>query len=129
MAADVPALRHPDAASLHQRAGFEALVAALPGTTLAAQWEALVGKVGGKVFCLRADAGATISFKVTEIGFAGLTQLPGVGQAPYFARRQWVCVAPGAVDAATLRAYVQQAHALIAAKLTRKVRAELGLPL
>ena len=111
---------------LHQRAGFEALVASLPCTSLVEQWESTVAKVGGKVFCLL-SYGGSIVFKVSETSFAGLTAADGIGQAPYFAKGQWVAVEPGALEEHTLRAYLTEAHRLIAAKLTRKLRAELGL--
>ena len=112
--------------SLHQRASFEAFVQGLPGTSLVEQWESLVAKVGGKVFCLLSQDGS-ICFKVSETSFEGLTASDGNGQAPYFAKGQWVAVAPAALEEATLDAYLREAHRLIAAKLTRKLRAELGL--
>lgn len=113
--------------SLHERESFEALVAGLPGTTLVEQWEAAVAKVGGKVFCLLGNNSASITFKVSETSFEGLTTSPGIGQAPYFAKGQWVNVAPGALEEEMLRAYLAEAYRIIAAKLTRKARAELGL--
>ena len=112
--------------SLHERGGFETFVASLPGTSLVEQWESLVAKVGGKVFCLLSRSGS-IAFKVSETSFEGLTATDGIGQAPYFAKGQWVAVEPGALEEHTLRAYLAEAHRLIAAKLTRKLRAELGL--
>lgn len=112
---------------LNSRAGFERFVAGLPGTSLDEQWEALVAKVGGKVFCLLGNASRSITFKVSETSFEGLTASPGIGQAPYFAKGQWVNAAPGALDDETLSLYLTEAHRIIAAKLTRKARAELGL--
>jgi predicted DNA-binding protein (MmcQ/YjbR family) len=112
---------------LHQRAGFEAFVRSLPAVTLVEQWEALVAKVGGKVFALLGDGNGDIVFKVSEIAFDGLVELEGIGQAAYFAKRQWVRVAPGALEDELLTGYLSQSHALVAAKLTRKLRAELGL--
>lgn len=112
--------------SLHEPAGFAAFVSGLPGSSLVEQWESLVAKVGGKVFCLLADGGSIV-FKVSETSFEGLTGLDGIGQAPYFARGQWVAVEPAALEEDTLGAYLREAHRIIAAKLTRKLRAELGL--
>jgi predicted DNA-binding protein (MmcQ/YjbR family) len=112
---------------LHQRDGYSAFVSSLPGVALHEQWEALVAKVGGKVFCLLADAGGDLVFKVSEIGFDGLTELDGIEQAAYFAKRQWVRVSPGSLEAELLEGYIRASHQLIAAKLTRKMRAELGL--
>lgn len=113
--------------SLHEREGFRRYVTGLKGVTLHEQWEALVAKVGGKVFCLLGDSSHDVVFKVNEIAFDGLVELDGIAQAPYFAKRQWVRVEPGALDAALLEGYVEASHRLIAAKLTRRLRTELGL--
>jgi predicted DNA-binding protein (MmcQ/YjbR family) len=113
--------------SLHSRPGYSALIATLPAATLHEQWEALVAKVGGKVFCLLGDASGDIVFKVTEIAFDGLVELDGIVQAPYFAKRAWVRVSPGALEPELLAGYIRQSHAMIAGKLTRKLRTELGL--
>lgn len=117
--------------SLYSAEGFSTFVTSLPAVTINPQWEALVAKVGGKVFCLLGDdpgyRPGPIVFKVTEIAFGGLVELDGIDQAPYFAKRQWVGVAPGALEPELLKGYIRQAHALISAKLTRKLRAELGL--
>lgn len=112
---------------LHDRKTFAGFVGSLPAATLNEQWEALVGKVGGKVFCLRGEVSGDIVFKVTELAFDGLVELPGIGQAAYFAKRAWVRVEPGALEDKLLKGYIEQSHGMIAAKLTRKLRAELGL--
>lgn len=119
------------ALDIHSREGFEAFVATLPATTITPQWEALVAKVAGKVFCLLGDdpghRPSALVFKVSEIAFDGLVELEGIDQAPYFAKRQWVRVSPGALEPDLLAGYIRQSHGLISAKLTRKVRAEFGL--
>ena len=113
------------------RAGFEAFVTGLPATTLVHQWgDSSVAKVGGKVFALMGLSveGAGITFKVSEMTFDMLTTLDGIGQAPYFAKRHWVSVAAhAALGEDDLAAYIGEAHRLVAGKLTRKLRAELGL--
>lgn len=112
---------------LFERAGFESFVGGLPATTMVEQWESHVAKVGGKVFALLGGEGS-ITFKVPETTFEILTAMDGIGQAPYFARRQWVSVSPGApLPEDELRAYLAASHQTIAARLTRKARAELGL--
>lgn len=113
--------------ALHDRDGYRHFVATLPAATFHEQWEALVAKVGGKVFCLLGDASGDIVFKVSEIAFDGLVEMEGIGQAAYFAKRQWVRVTPGALEAGLLEGYIRESHRLVAAKLTRKLRAELGL--
>lgn len=113
--------------SLHERDGYAAFVTSLPAVTLHEQWEAYVAKVGGKVFCLLGDSSGDIVFKVGEIAFDGLTELDGIQQAAYFAKRQWVRVAPGALEPELVEGYIRESHRLIVSKLTRKLRAELGI--
>jgi predicted DNA-binding protein (MmcQ/YjbR family) len=116
--------------SLYQRAGFDAALSALPGVTLVDQWEARIAKVGGKVFCLLSDAAPLrLVFKCGETSFDILTALDGVEQAAYFAKRQWVSVTQGSeLSDDDLLAYAGRSHALVAKGLTRKLRAELGIP-
>lgn len=113
--------------ALNDRDSYRQFILGLPAATLHEQWEALVGKVGGKVFCLQGNANGELVFKVGEIAFDGLTSMEGIGQAAYFAKRQWVRVAPGALEDDLLAGYIRESHRLVAAKLTRKLRAELGL--
>jgi predicted DNA-binding protein (MmcQ/YjbR family) len=115
-------------AGLMTRRGFETFVSALPAVTLHEQWESSVAKVGGKVFALCGAGGGSLAFKVSEVAFEGLTSLEGIRQAPYFAKGQWVNVEQGAdISDKDLKAYLREAHRIIAGKLTRKLRAELGL--
>ena len=114
--------------TLHSVAAFKRYVGALPATEIVEQWGSHVAKVGGKVFALIGEDGTSIVFKVTELSFDGLTSLEGVGQAAYFAKRAWVSVEKGApLSDAELKAYIKASHGMIAAKLTRKLRAALGL--
>ncbi len=111
---------------------FDTFAQALPGVTLVDQWESRVAKVGGKVFMLLGhdENGGRIFFKCTEDSFEILTQIAGITQAPYFAKRQWVCVSIHAdLPDADLRAYATRSHKLVAAGLTKKLRIELGIPL
>lgn len=113
--------------TLHDRDGFSQFVSTLRAVTLHEQWEALVAKVGGKVFCLLGDGSGDLVFKVGEIAFDGLTELDGIEQAAYFAKRQWVRVTPEALEPALAEGYIRESHRLIADKLTRKLKTELGL--
>jgi predicted DNA-binding protein (MmcQ/YjbR family) len=108
------------------RQDLEAMAFALPAVTRVVQWGASdVYKVGGKVFAICGDE--AVSFKVGEIAFMVLTE-SGIGrQAPYCAKGQWAAVSYGAADAADFADWLATAHGLIAAKLTKKLRAELGL--
>ena len=110
------------------REEVEAIALALPATDKVVQWGgADVYKVGGKVFAICGLAGG-LSFKVTEIGFMVLTEDGGPGrQAPYLAKGQWVIVDLDGVEAPEAQGWLTTSHDLIAAKLTRKARADLGL--
>lgn len=116
--------------SLFTQKGFDGFVASLLGTSLVDQWEAHVAKVGDKVFALlgATDGAPRLTFKCTEESFELLTELDGVGQAPYFAKRKWVSVAQRSeLSQADISAYLTNSHRLVAAGLTKKKRAELGL--
>jgi predicted DNA-binding protein (MmcQ/YjbR family) len=108
------------------RQELQTIAFALPAVTHVVQWGASdVYKVGGKVFAICGDD--SVSFKVSEIAFMVLTE-SGIGrQAPYCAKGQWAAVSFDAADASDFADWLATAHSLIAAKLTRKLRAELGL--
>ena len=100
---------------------------ALPAVTHVVQWGGSdVYKVGGKVFAVCGfDDG--LAFKVTEIGFVVLTDDGPGRQAPYFAKGHWVVVDMDELETADVAGWLATAHSLVAAKLTRAVRADLGL--
>lgn len=98
----------------------------LPATTHVVQWGGHdVYKVGGKVFAICGDE--AVSFKVTEIGFMALTEGGPGRQAPYLAKGQWVSVNLADAAEEDIAHWIATSHSLIAAKLTKKARAELGL--
>lgn len=118
--------------NLFEQAEFDAFVTGLAGVSLVDQWESHVAKVGDKVFTLlhRDSEGANICVKCTEETFEILTALDGIGQAPYFAKRKWVSIADRApLSPDEVSHYVQRSYALVAAGLTKKLRAELGVVL
>lgn len=107
------------------REEVEAAAFSLPAVTRVVQWGGSdVYKVGGKVFAI---CGEGLSFKVSDIGFMALTEGGPGRQAPYCAKGQWVNVALEQIGPDDLQSWLDGAHGLIAAKLTRKLRAELGL--
>ncbi|MGV8831569.1 MAG: MmcQ/YjbR family DNA-binding protein [Devosia sp.] len=118
---------------LMDRTGFEAFVLSLPGVTLVHQWgNASVAKVGGKIFAILSgwgtDGAPGLSLKCSDMAFAMLPELAQIRPAPYLARAKWVQVLPGApLTHNEIKAYVREAHRLVAARLTRKQRTELGL--
>ncbi|WP_093811376.1 MmcQ/YjbR family DNA-binding protein [Stappia sp. ES.058] len=115
------------------RAQFNAYCRALPGATSVVQWGgASVWKVGGKIFALCSTWGPVseeaIAFKCSDLASQMLCERDGVVPAPYLARAKWVQVRTNdALSDDDIRAYLSEAHRLIAAKLTRKQRADLGL--
>lgn len=109
------------------REEIEAIALALPAATKVVQWGgADVYKVGGKVFAVCGLRGG-LAFKVTEIGFMVLTDDGPGRQAPYFSKGHWVIVDLDDLEAEDAAGWIATAHSLIAARLTRKVRQELGL--
>src|SRR4028118_2191907 len=97
------------------------------------QWESRIAKVGDKVFAALggSDADAPhIVVKVDPDGFDFLTTLPGVAQARYFAKGHWVAIYEGsAMPDDEIRSCIADSWSLVAAKLTKKARAELGITL
>jgi predicted DNA-binding protein (MmcQ/YjbR family) len=84
-------------------------------------------KVGGKMFAIMGGMGG-LSFKVSDIAYEVLTESGRAAPAPYLARNKWVHLAdPADWPAAELAEHLAIAHGIVAAKLTRKARAELGL--
>ncbi len=110
------------------REEVETVALGLKAATKVVQWGgADVYKVGGKVFAVVGFENG-LAFKVSEIGFEVLTSDGGPGrQAPYFAKGGWVVVDLDGVEIGEASGWLEAAHALIAAKLTKKARAELGL--
>jgi predicted DNA-binding protein (MmcQ/YjbR family) len=104
-----------------------AVAMALPAVTKVVQWgDSDVYKVGGKVFAICGLSGG-LSFKVTEIGFVALTEGGPARQAPYLHKGSWVIVDLDAADDADIAEWLTNAHRLIAAKLTKVMKRDLGL--
>ena len=121
-------------ASLMDLDSYNAFCAGLPQTTHVVQWGgAHVWKVGGKVFAIagwsRADELA-VTFKVSDLAFDILREQQGLRPAPYLASRgmSWIQRASAeTMDDEALKDYLRESHRLVAAKLTRGLRRELGL--
>ena len=111
------------------RTGFEAFILTLPKATLVRQWrDDSVAKVGGKIFALLDHDPGEVWLKVSDMAYELLTELDGVRPAPYFARAGWVAIsAASPLTGDEVEDYMREAHRLVAGKLSRKVRAELGL--
>ena len=111
------------------RQGVKQVCLALPAATLDHPWDPDhdAYKVGGKMFAVIGGMGG-ISFKVSDIAYEVLTQSGRARPAPYMARAKWVNLDdPSDWPDDELAEHLKIAHSLIAAKLTRKERHELGL--
>lgn len=112
---------------------FNRFCGAMRATSHIVQWgDSDVWKVGDKVFaiCGWHEGGPAFTFKVGEIAFEVLGDAPGIRPAPYLASRgmKWLQVyETGAMSEASLREHIEESYRLVAAGLTRKKRAELGL--
>lgn len=101
----------------------------LPGAHVVVQWgDDHVYKVGGKMFACTDGAGRSLSVKVSDIAFEALTESGRARPAPYLARAKWVMFDDlSALDDAEVADWLRSAHALVAAKLAKAARRELGL--
>jgi predicted DNA-binding protein (MmcQ/YjbR family) len=110
-------------------AEFDDACRALPAATMDIQWgDDNVYKVGGKMFAATGPEGKTFSAKFSDIGFEALTESGRGRPAPYLARAKWVYFDNlPSLDAAEVADWLKSAHDLVASKLTRKLRVELGL--
>ena len=87
--------------------------------------------IGGKMFAMAGgtdDDRPLYGFKASPMAFDLLIE-DAIGRPmPYLQRAKWIeLLRPDSLEPAELMAYVGQAHALIAAKLTRATRRKLGL--
>lgn len=115
--------------AIMHRQHFEDFVLSLPAATLVRQWrDDSVAKVGGKIFCLLDRDPGEIWLKVSEMSYELMHTMPGIRPAPYFARAGWVAISHDSeLGDDDIRTYIVAAHRLIAQRLTRRKRAELGL--
>lgn len=105
----------------------------LPQTTVVKQWgECLVFKVAGKMFlliALDADLIDGVIVKCPPEDFDRLTDIDGVIQAPYCAKRHWVRIGDlEALPEKELLALARRSYDLVVAKLPKKVQATLNPP-
>lgn len=89
-------------------------------------------KVGGKIFALYSGwgkgKGEKVSFKCGDLSFRILCEQPDILPAPYLGRFKWVQLqSDAAMTGGDIEAYVAEAHAIVAAKLTKAARKNLGL--
>ena len=93
--------------------------------------DTLVFKVGGKMFALLAldELPPRVALKCDpERALELRERYAAVSTGPYMDKRHWNSVTlDGEVPDDELRAMVDHSHALVVAKLTRRVREEIGL--
>jgi predicted DNA-binding protein (MmcQ/YjbR family) len=112
---------------------FNTFCGSLTATNHVVQWgNADVWKLGGKVFALCGwnDGAPAFTFKVTPLAFEILPDQPGIRPAPYLASRgmKWVQVYdPKGMSDDSLRDHIVASYDMIRDKLTKKLRAELGV--
>lgn len=106
------------------------LCRSLPGVTEDVKWEDdLVFSVGGKMFAaFDLPDGEPLFFKTDPESFELLTQLPGISPSPYLARAHWVRLeSRSTLPVKEVEALLRDAHRLVAAKLSKRRRTELGI--
>jgi predicted DNA-binding protein (MmcQ/YjbR family) len=104
----------------------------LAHTTVVKQWgECLVFKVAGKMFLILVLDGRVVTgvtFKCTPEEFDALTEIDGIVQAPYCAKRMWAQVQDLAVlSESEMNARILRSYDLVTAGLPKKTRLALGL--
>ena len=103
----------------------------LPHATEGIQWgDNLLFRIGEKIFAIVAleRTPPSMSFKCTPEEFAELVEREGIVPAPYMARNNWVMLESlDALPGAELKQLIKSSYQMVAAKLPRKVRGELGL--
>ena len=106
------------------------LCLSFPAVTEDVKWEDhLVFSVGDKMFCMtNFEPPFGCSFKVRDEEFEEMGNREGLEPAPYMARAKWITVRePAALDKQEWSHYLRQSYELVKARLTKKLRKELGL--
>jgi predicted DNA-binding protein (MmcQ/YjbR family) len=102
----------------------------LPHTTEHVRWEErLVFKVGGKMYAVTSfePSGVWLSVKSSDEDFYGLVDDENVIPAPYLARAKWIALTSNrALPPAEVQRLLRQAHALVFAKLPKRMREKLS---
>jgi predicted DNA-binding protein (MmcQ/YjbR family) len=102
----------------------------LPGATEDVKWgDHLVFSVGDKMFAMF-DVGDSdlVRVKVSDGVFPILTREAGISPAPYLARQSWIKLDHTRVlPREEIQDLLRESHEMVAAKLTRKLRRELGI--
>jgi len=103
---------------------------ALPAVTEDVKWgNDLVFSVGAKMFCVTSvEQPIHCSFKVRDEDFEEMSTRDGMIPAPYMARAKWIQVTqPSRLSKKEWTDAIQTSYELVKNRLTKKLRAELGL--
>ncbi|HEV8284124.1 MAG TPA: MmcQ/YjbR family DNA-binding protein [Chitinophagaceae bacterium] len=106
------------------------ICSSLPTVTEDIKWgNDLVFSVGRKMFCAASlEPPFTFSFKVRDDEFEELSNQDGFMPAPYAARAKWVLATkPSKLTRKEYASYIKQSYELVKAKLTKKLKKELGI--
>jgi predicted DNA-binding protein (MmcQ/YjbR family) len=106
------------------------ICSSLPAVTEDIKWgNDLVFSVGDKMFCVASlEPPFSCSLKVSDDEFDELSNQNGFIPAPYMARAKWVLVTDETkLTKKEWEQYVKQSYELIKRKLTKKLRAKLGI--
>jgi predicted DNA-binding protein (MmcQ/YjbR family) len=110
---------------------FDKLCKSMPGATMVIQWgDSHVYKICGKLFALANKWNGETAFvlKASPLSYQILLEQGIATRAPYLARGNWLQIAnPTTLPDADLAAYIKQSYQIIAAKLPKAVKAEIGL--
>lgn len=116
------------------REAFNSFCASFPAAEHVVQCgNADVWKAGGKLFavCGWADGRDAFTFKARDYAFEVLQERPGVRPAPYLASRgmKWLQqFDDDGLSDSELKDQITQSYQMVTAKLSKKKRAELGIP-
>ncbi len=117
-----------------RRAEFNLFCATFPAAEHVVQWgDSDVWKAGGKLFAVCGWTGGkdAFTFKAGEIAFEVLQERPGVRPAPYLASRGMKWLQQHAEDGLTdaeLQDCITLSYHLVTAGISKRKRAELGIP-
>jgi predicted DNA-binding protein (MmcQ/YjbR family) len=111
---------------------FDRIARGLKGASYDLKWGgSRIYSVGEKMFASAGhvdDVAPRYSFKASDMAFELLVEQGLARPAPYLARAKWVQLARAdSLTDAELTAYLVQAHKIVAAGLSKKLQAELGL--
>lgn len=95
------------------------------------KWEDhLCFSVGAKMFLLTSPSEVPVaaSFKVKEEDFDELSARDGFRQAPHMAKHHWILIEDiGKLSTSEWKYYLRASYDSVVAKLTKKLRGELGI--